>query len=166
MACVQADAFPLAFAAQPELDEQLRALFRACAATEAPDVLRPALDDLSWSLLDATLTEVAQPVLARTAQLATRHQATLTAEHQRCGPRSTGSRMYPQAAARTGTTGLARDPHFLLRSVWTAPAARGNAPMLQASRPVQLRAGARQPPRGWADRGPGSNETSDGPSPG
>jgi nucleoside-diphosphate-sugar epimerase len=83
MGCVQADAFPLAIAAQPELDEQLRALSRACAATEAPDVLRAGLDDLSWSLLDATLTEVAQPVLARAAQLAARHQATLTAEHQR-----------------------------------------------------------------------------------
>jgi hypothetical protein len=83
MAYVQADAFPLAMAAQPELDEQLLALSRACAATETPAVLRATLDDLSWSLLDATLSEVAQPVLARTAQLAARHKATLTPEHQR-----------------------------------------------------------------------------------
>jgi len=78
MAYVQADAFPLAMAAQPELDEQLLALSRACAATETPTVLRATLDDLSWPLLDATLSEVAQPVLARTAQLAARHKATLT----------------------------------------------------------------------------------------
>jgi hypothetical protein len=83
MAYVQADAFPLAMAAQPELDEQLLALSRACAATETPAVLRATLDDLSWPLLDATLSEVAQPVLARTAQLAARHKATLTPGHQR-----------------------------------------------------------------------------------
>jgi len=83
MACVQADAFPLAIAARPEPDERLLALTRACAATESPAVLRAALDDLSWSLLDATLSEVARPVLARAAQLAARHQAALTPEHQR-----------------------------------------------------------------------------------
>jgi hypothetical protein len=58
-------------------------LDRACAATESPAALRAALDDLSWSLLDATLSEVARPVLARAAQLAARHQAALTPEHQR-----------------------------------------------------------------------------------
>ena len=83
MACVPADAFPLAMAARPELDEQLLALSRACVATQSPAPVRAALDDLSWSLLDATLSEVARPVLARAAQLAARHQATLSPEHQR-----------------------------------------------------------------------------------
>jgi hypothetical protein len=69
--------------AQPDLDQQLLALSRACVATEPPAVLRTALDDLSWSLLDATLTAVARPVLARAAQLAGRHQPALTPEHQR-----------------------------------------------------------------------------------
>jgi nucleoside-diphosphate-sugar epimerase len=83
MACVQADAFPLAMAARPEPEGQLLALSRACAATEAPGVLRAVLDGLSWSVLDATLSEVAQPVLDRAAQLAARHEAMLTPEHQR-----------------------------------------------------------------------------------
>jgi len=78
-----ADAFPLAIAPRPEPDRRLLALSRACTATAAPTAARAALDGLSWSLLDATLSEVARPVLARAAQLAARHQTTLSPEHQR-----------------------------------------------------------------------------------
>jgi hypothetical protein len=61
------DAFPLAVTPGPELDV----------------VLRPALDQLSWALLDAALDAVDQPVLARAAQLTVKHQGTLIPEHQR-----------------------------------------------------------------------------------
>jgi nucleoside-diphosphate-sugar epimerase len=79
---VRADAFPLAIAAGPEPDERLRALAASCATGSAGQV-RGTLDELSWSLLDATLSEVARPVLARAAQLAGPHRAGLSPEHQR-----------------------------------------------------------------------------------
>jgi hypothetical protein len=77
------DAFPLAVTPGPELDQRLHDLEEACQGSEDPAVLRPALDQLSWSLLDATLSAVDQPVLARAAQLTVKHQETLIPEHQR-----------------------------------------------------------------------------------
>ena len=38
---------------------------------------------MSWTLLDATLGAVAQPVLVRAAQLTAKHQGGLIPEHQR-----------------------------------------------------------------------------------
>jgi nucleoside-diphosphate-sugar epimerase len=77
------DAFPLAVTPGPELDGRLQELDAACRGTENPAVLRSALDQLSWALLDATLSAVDQPVLARAAQLTVKHQGTLIPEHQR-----------------------------------------------------------------------------------
>ncbi|HEY7921000.1 MAG TPA: polysaccharide biosynthesis protein [Streptosporangiaceae bacterium] len=77
------DAFPLAVTPGPELDRRLQELDEACRGTEDPAVLRPALDQLSWALLDATLSAVDQPVLARAAQLTVKHQGTLIPEHRR-----------------------------------------------------------------------------------
>ena len=77
------DAFPLAVTPGPELDQRLRELEAACHRTEDPAVLRPALDQVSWALLDATLSAVDQPVLARAAQLTVKHQGALIPEHQR-----------------------------------------------------------------------------------
>lgn len=77
------DAFPLAVTPGPELDRRLQELDEACRSTEDPVVLRPALDQLSWALLDATLSAVDQPVLARAAQLTVKHQGTLIPEHRR-----------------------------------------------------------------------------------
>jgi hypothetical protein len=77
------DAFPLAVTPGPELDRRLEELDEACRGTEDPAVLRPALDQLSWALLDATLSAVDQPVLARAAQLTVKHQGTLIPEHRR-----------------------------------------------------------------------------------
>jgi hypothetical protein len=59
------DAFLAAVTPGPELDQRLQDLEEACHGTEDPGVLRPALDQLSWALLDATLSAVDQPVLAR-----------------------------------------------------------------------------------------------------
>ena len=77
------DAFPLIVTPSAELQQRLQALDEACQSTEDPAVLRPALDQLSWTLLDATLGAVAQPVLARAAQLTAKHQGGLIPEHQR-----------------------------------------------------------------------------------
>jgi hypothetical protein len=77
------DAFPLIVTPSAELQQRLQALDEACQSTEDPATLRPALDQLSWTLLDATLGAVGQPVLARAAQLTAKHQGGLIPEHQR-----------------------------------------------------------------------------------
>jgi len=77
------DAFPLAVTPSRELDQRLEELAGACHGTEDAAVLRPALDQVSWALLDATLSAVDQPVLARAAQLTVKHQGVLIPEHQR-----------------------------------------------------------------------------------
>ena len=46
-------------------------------------MLRPALDQLSWTLLDAMLGAVDKRVLTRAAQLTVKHQGGLIPEHQR-----------------------------------------------------------------------------------
>jgi nucleoside-diphosphate-sugar epimerase len=78
-----ADAFPLEVASSPALDERMLALEDACARTREPPAVRAALDDLSWSLLDATLEVVPREVLARAARLTAPHRSGLSAEHQR-----------------------------------------------------------------------------------
>jgi FlaA1/EpsC-like NDP-sugar epimerase len=80
---VMVDSFPMAVKPGPELDQRLRELEEACHSTEDPAVLRSALDQMSWALLDATLSAVEQPVLARAAQLTIKHQGTLIPEHRR-----------------------------------------------------------------------------------
>ncbi len=78
-----ADAFPLEVASSPALDERMLALEDACARTQEPRTVRAALDDLSWSLLDATLEVVPREVLARAAKLTAPHRTGLSPEHQR-----------------------------------------------------------------------------------
>ena len=51
--------------------------------TEDPDVIRGALDELSWSLLDVTLQAAPTQVLARSAAFADPHRHGLSPEHQR-----------------------------------------------------------------------------------
>jgi hypothetical protein len=77
------DAFPLIVTPGPELQQRLQALDEACQSTEDPAVLRPALDQMSWTLLDATLGAVDKRVLTRAAQLTAKHQGGLIPEHQR-----------------------------------------------------------------------------------
>jgi hypothetical protein len=81
--CPAADAFPLEMAASPALEGQLLALEDACARTQEAAVIRAALDDLSWTLLDATLRAVPQQTLARVARLTAPHRSGLSAVHQR-----------------------------------------------------------------------------------
>jgi hypothetical protein len=77
------DAFPLIVTQGPELPQCLQALAEACQSTEDPAVLRPALDQLSWTLLDGMLGAVDKRVLTRAAQLTAKHQGGLIPEHQR-----------------------------------------------------------------------------------
>jgi hypothetical protein len=77
------DAFPLEMKPDPEPAKLLAALEDACAVTGDPDVVRAALGELSWSLLDVTLQAVPGRALARSAALAERHRDALSPEHQR-----------------------------------------------------------------------------------
>jgi nucleoside-diphosphate-sugar epimerase len=81
--CHRVDAFPLEMKPDPEPEKLLAALEDTCESTDDPDVVRAALDELSWSLLDVTLQAAPTRVLARSAVLADRHRDGLSPEHQR-----------------------------------------------------------------------------------
>jgi hypothetical protein len=81
--CPDVDMFPLQMASADVLDERMYALAGTCARTEDPGAVRAALDELSWSLFDATLSAVPRPVLTRAAQISTRHRDRLGARHER-----------------------------------------------------------------------------------
>ena len=78
-----ADSFPLEMASSMQPEERLLALEDVCARTQEPAATRAALDDLSWSLLDATLEAVPRRTLVRAARLTAPHRADLSAEHRR-----------------------------------------------------------------------------------
>jgi nucleoside-diphosphate-sugar epimerase len=81
--CPAVDAFPLQLASSSALDERMQALAGTCARTAEAGPVRAALDDLSWSLFDATLSAVPRQVLTRAAQLSTPHRASLNAVNER-----------------------------------------------------------------------------------
>jgi hypothetical protein len=58
-------------------------LENVCARTRDPAAVRAALDELSWSLLDATLEAVPNQVLTRAVRLTAPHRSTLNAVHRR-----------------------------------------------------------------------------------
>lgn len=60
----------------------LIALSGACDRTKDPDVIRAAMDEMSWAVLDAALHEVPGPVLLRSAAQAQR-QPELSPVHRR-----------------------------------------------------------------------------------
>jgi nucleoside-diphosphate-sugar epimerase len=81
--CPDVDVFPLQMASADALDERMYALAGTCARTEDPGAVRAALDELSWSLFDATLSAVPRQVLTRAVQISTPHRDHLDARHER-----------------------------------------------------------------------------------
>jgi hypothetical protein len=81
--CPAADAFSLEMVSGQESDERFLALEETCSRTREPAPVRAALDDLSWSLLDATLKAVPQRALARAARLTDPHRSALGTGHSR-----------------------------------------------------------------------------------
>jgi len=75
--------FEAEFAPEPRATELSGKLAAVCVETDDPQRIRAALRDLSWALLDATLAVAPAEALTRTARMAGRHTATLTADHQR-----------------------------------------------------------------------------------
>ena len=81
--CPMVDAFRLDMAPDPVAPKLLAALEAVCERTEEPDTVRHALDDLSWSVLDATLGAAARPALGRSAKLVRQHEHAMTPVHRR-----------------------------------------------------------------------------------
>jgi nucleoside-diphosphate-sugar epimerase len=81
--CPMTDSFVLEMASDPEPGKHLRALAHICEMTQDPDIVRSALDDLSWSLLDVTLSAAPTSALARSAAMAQPHWDGLGPVHQR-----------------------------------------------------------------------------------
>jgi hypothetical protein len=81
--CPLIDAFRLDMAPDPAPPKLLAALEAVCERTQDPGAVRQALDDLSWSLLDATLGAAAHPAITRSAALVCQHEHALTPMHRR-----------------------------------------------------------------------------------
>ena len=81
--CADVDVFPLQVASTDALDERMYALASICARTQEPGAVRAALDELSWSLFDATLSAVPRQVLTRAARISSPHRDRLDARHER-----------------------------------------------------------------------------------
>ena len=81
--CPLVDAFRVEMGPEPRAGKLLNALVEVCDRTQDPDIVRGALNELSWSLLDATLAAAPREALGRAAATAQRHGTTLCADHQR-----------------------------------------------------------------------------------
>ena len=58
------DVFPLEVTSAPALEERMQALATICARAAEPGPVRAALDELSWSLFEASMGAVPRQVLA------------------------------------------------------------------------------------------------------
>jgi nucleoside-diphosphate-sugar epimerase len=81
--CPMIDAFRLDMAQDTVSSRLLAALEAVCERTRDQREIKAALDELSWSLLDATLSAAPQQVLDRSAKLICPHEATMTPVHLR-----------------------------------------------------------------------------------
>jgi hypothetical protein len=81
--CPDVDVFPFQVASDGALDERMHELAGTCARTQEPGPVRAALDELSWSLFDATLSVVPHQALTRAARLSGPHRNHLDARHER-----------------------------------------------------------------------------------
>jgi len=81
--CPMVDTFRLDMAPDPVPPKLLAALEAVCERTQDAAAVRQALDDLSWSLLDATLGVADQAALTRSAKLICQHEHALTPVHRR-----------------------------------------------------------------------------------
>lgn len=81
--CPMVDGFRVDMAPEPRATKLLTALAGVCDRTEDPAVVRGALNELSWSLLDCTLRAAPGQALMRSAAMAQRHSDSLGADHRR-----------------------------------------------------------------------------------
>ena len=81
--CPLVDAFKLEMAHDPVSLKLLNGLASVCERTDEAAEVRCSLDDLSWSLLDATLAGAARNALNRSAKLICQHEERMTPVHRR-----------------------------------------------------------------------------------
>ena len=81
--CPLVDAFRVEMGPEPRAGKLLTALAEVCDRTPDRDTVRAAQNELSWSLLDATLVAAPRRALGRAATIAQRHSHTLCGDHQR-----------------------------------------------------------------------------------
>jgi NAD(P)-dependent dehydrogenase (short-subunit alcohol dehydrogenase family) len=81
--CPKVDAFKLEMAQDQVSVKLLSALASVCERTEDAAEVRTALDDLSWSLLDAALARATRTALNRSAKLICQHEERMTPVHRR-----------------------------------------------------------------------------------
>ena len=79
--CPMTNVFEAEFAPEPRAAGLSAELAAICGETDDPQRVRAALRELSWALLDATLAAAPPEALTRAARIASRHVATLTADH-------------------------------------------------------------------------------------
>jgi nucleoside-diphosphate-sugar epimerase len=81
--CPMINAFRLDMARDTVSSRLLAALEAVCERTRDQREIKAALDELSWSLLDATLSAAPQQVVDRSAKLIGPHEETMTPVHRR-----------------------------------------------------------------------------------
>jgi nucleoside-diphosphate-sugar epimerase len=81
--CPMVDAFRLEMAPNSVSPKLLAALDGVCARTREAAEVRAALDELSWSMLDAALGAVSRTALDRSAKLICQHEDRMTPVHLR-----------------------------------------------------------------------------------
>jgi nucleoside-diphosphate-sugar epimerase len=81
--CPMVDAFRLDMVPDTVSPKLLASLEAVCERTQDPSEVRTAIDELSWSLLDATLGAANRPALDRSARLICQHEHALNAVHRR-----------------------------------------------------------------------------------
>jgi nucleoside-diphosphate-sugar epimerase len=81
--CPMVDAFRVDMAQEPRAAKLLNALAEVCDRTQDRGMVRGALNELSWSLLDASLRAAPRKALTRAAAMAERHSDSLGADHRR-----------------------------------------------------------------------------------
>ena len=101
--CPMVDAFRLEMRQDTVSPKLLATLDCVCGRTQHPGEIRAALDELSWSLLDAALGAAARTAIDRSARLICQHQATMSPVHRRVAEtiRSHASAAGPAAAGIT-----------------------------------------------------------------
>jgi Polysaccharide biosynthesis protein len=81
--CPMVDSFKLEMAHDAVSVKLLHVLDEVCGQTRDPAEVRSALDDLSWSLLNATLDAADRTTLNRSAKLICQHEERMTPAHRR-----------------------------------------------------------------------------------
>lgn len=81
--CPMLDCFRLDMTPDPRAEKLLKSIDEVCERTTEPGAVRSALTELSWTLLDATLSAAPREALMRAATAVRPHEESLTPDHRR-----------------------------------------------------------------------------------